>query len=212
MQRRWRFNLLRLRKASDRQPAEAALVALTWAFLAFRPGREPGRPREPLSPWAADEPTVTFATAQPDGRAQLSGCWLRVAVKTRRRPEGQRNFGSPRVRSRRMNTGSCSRPACSGEPAAWLAYDYGARCAWVDYQREAPSDRSSHWPLCERHADTLSVPKGWSRVDRRSPSRGSGSPVGAGLDGEGFEGRDLDGGTSGDEGLFSMSEVCSRIH
>ena len=105
-----------------------------------------------------------------------------------------------------MNTGSCSRPACAGEPAAWLAYDYGARCAWVDYQREAPSDRSSHWPLCERHADTLSVPKGWSRVDRRSPNR-----VGAGLDGEGFEARDLDGGTSDDDSLFSMSEVCSRI-
>ncbi len=111
-----------------------------------------------------------------------------------------------------MNTGYCSRPACAGEPAAWLAYDYRARCAWVDYQREAPSDRSSHWPLCERHADTLSVPKGWSHVDRRSPHGGTVPPVGAGLDGEEFEARDLDGGTSGDGSLFSMSEVCSRIH
>ncbi len=31
-----------------------------------------------------------------------------------------------------MNSGSCSRPACSGQPAAWLAYDYSARCAWID--------------------------------------------------------------------------------
>jgi hypothetical protein len=74
-----------------------------------------------------------------------------------------------------MNTGSCSRPTCSGEPVAWLAYDYSARCAWVDYQPKAPSDRSSHWPLCERHADGLSVPKGWSRVDRRAGARRNGS-------------------------------------
>jgi hypothetical protein len=136
-----------------------------------------------------------------------------------------------------MNTGSCSRPTCSGEPVAWLAYDYKARCAWVDYQPKAPSDRSSHWPLCERHADALSVPKGWSRVDRRAGARRNGTrrtgtgasgtvasgTVGsgtlrsglvaeAGLAGEEFGARDLDGGISEDDSVSPMSEVCSRIH
>jgi hypothetical protein len=70
-----------------------------------------------------------------------------------------------------MNSASCSRPACSGKPAAWLAYDYSARCAWIDDVIDDPAenaaDRSSRWALCARHADTLRVPRGWSRVDRR---------------------------------------------
>jgi hypothetical protein len=71
-----------------------------------------------------------------------------------------------------MNSGSCSRPACSGQPAASLAYDYSARCAWIDDPIDETvggrADRSTRWPLCERHADSLRVPVGWSRVDRRA--------------------------------------------
>ena len=78
----------------------------------------------------------------------------------------------PRVPSRPMNSGSCSRPACSGQPAASLAYDYSARCAWIDDPIDETvggrADRSTRWPLCERHADSLRVPVGWSRVDRRA--------------------------------------------
>lgn len=62
---------------------------------------------------------------------------------------------------------SCARPACSGAPAAWLAYDYEARCAWLDDQLEDGEDHPHHWALCERHADTLRVPRGWFCVDRR---------------------------------------------
>ena len=72
-----------------------------------------------------------------------------------------------------MNSARCARPACSGTPAAWLAYDYDARCAWLDDEAEdadaAERSRPAHaWPLCERHADNLKVPRGWFCVDRRA--------------------------------------------
>jgi len=67
-----------------------------------------------------------------------------------------------------VNTISCARPACPGAPAAWLAYDYEARCAWIDDHSALTIELSHHWPLCERHADTLRVPRGWFCVDRRT--------------------------------------------
>jgi hypothetical protein len=115
-----------------------------------------------------------------------------------------------------MNSASCSRPTCSGKPAAWLAYDYGARCAWIDDpiddSVEGPADRSSRWPLCTHHANTLQVPRGWSRVDRRAPL-GQQSLDGPGFNGPGFNGDnpeadDPDGGGV----VFPVGQVCSRIH
>jgi hypothetical protein len=67
---------------------------------------------------------------------------------------------------------SCARPACPGQPVAWLAYDYDARCAWLDDDPVATNELSHRWPLCERHADNLRVPRGWFCVDRRA--RGGG--------------------------------------
>ena len=66
-----------------------------------------------------------------------------------------------------MNSASCARPGCAIAPAAWLAYDYEARCAWLDDQPDDEKGNVSRWPLCERHADTLRVPRGWFCVDRR---------------------------------------------
>lgn len=76
-----------------------------------------------------------------------------------------------------MTSPSCARPACPGRAAAWLAYDYEARCAWLDDQQGTGEDNSHRWPLCERHADNLRVPRGWFCVDRRS-SRGGQRPDG----------------------------------
>ncbi|MGD0811291.1 MAG: DUF3499 family protein, partial [Acidimicrobiales bacterium] len=66
-----------------------------------------------------------------------------------------------------MNFASCARPGCANAPAAWLAYDYGARCAWLDDQPDDGTGKVGRWPLCERHADNLRVPRGWFCVDRR---------------------------------------------
>jgi len=59
---------------------------------------------------------------------------------------------------------SCSRPACQRNPAATLTYDYGSRVATVDHL--APS-HPMQYDLCTEHTERLSVPKGWSLVDRR---------------------------------------------
>jgi len=131
-----------------------------------------------------------------------------------------------------MNSGSCSRPACSGLPAAWLAYDYSARCAWIDDPIDetvgGPVDRSTRWPLCERHADSLRVPKGWSRVDRRAAALedatvegasyfkagrlGGQKPGAGGADARSRTGSSSPGpddDMSDDDGFFRMSRVCS---
>ncbi len=90
-----------------------------------------------------------------------------------------------------MNPASCARPGCANTPAAWLAYDYSARCAWLDDQPDDGTGKIGRWPLCERHANTLRVPRGWFCVDRRGPdvasdavdldgSLGRGGPNGGG--------------------------------
>ncbi len=59
---------------------------------------------------------------------------------------------------------SCSRPACQRSPAATLTYDYASRVATVDHL--APS-HPMQYDLCAEHTERLSVPNGWSLVDRR---------------------------------------------
>lgn len=59
---------------------------------------------------------------------------------------------------------SCSRPTCGRPASATLTYDYAARSATVDDL--APS-HPMQYDLCATHAERLSVPNGWTMVDRR---------------------------------------------
>lgn len=59
---------------------------------------------------------------------------------------------------------SCSRPACARAPAATLTYDYGSSTATIDHL--APS-HPMQYDLCAEHTERLSVPNGWTLVDRR---------------------------------------------
>jgi len=59
---------------------------------------------------------------------------------------------------------SCSRPTCTRRPAATLTYDYGARTATVDH---LATPHPMQYDLCAAHTDRLSVPNGWTLVDRR---------------------------------------------
>lgn len=61
---------------------------------------------------------------------------------------------------------SCARPACAAPAAATLAYDYAGQTVWVD-PLAVESHPMTH-DLCGRHADTLSVPRGWQLHDRRA--------------------------------------------
>ena len=66
--------------------------------------------------------------------------------------------------SLRPVSASCSRPACQRSPAATLTYDYGSRVATVDHLAPA---HPMQYDLCAEHTERLSVPNGWSLVDRR---------------------------------------------
>jgi len=65
----------------------------------------------------------------------------------------------------------CARPACGGEVAAWLTYDYGQQRVWLDDAQTAGG--GNRWPICSAHANRLRVPLGWVCVDRRTDARGS---------------------------------------
>ncbi|MHB8294192.1 MAG: DUF3499 family protein [Acidimicrobiales bacterium] len=62
----------------------------------------------------------------------------------------------------------CARPDCGLRGVALLAYDYAARAVWLD---DLPGGRPlDRWlsPVCQAHADGLTVPLGWTCEDRRS--------------------------------------------
>jgi hypothetical protein len=60
---------------------------------------------------------------------------------------------------------SCARPDCNQQATATLTYDYVNRSAWLD--RLSPEDNPMTHDLCDRHASSLSVPRGWRLDDRR---------------------------------------------
>jgi hypothetical protein len=59
----------------------------------------------------------------------------------------------------------CARPGCASTATATLAYDYAAGTVWI----EGLSDESHPMThdLCEAHAASLGVPRGWVLQDRR---------------------------------------------
>ena len=47
-----------------------------------------------------------------------------------------------------------------------MTYDYGSRTAWVDDLAAVPLPEG--YDLCAPHAQAFSVPRGWTRSDRRA--------------------------------------------
>lgn len=60
----------------------------------------------------------------------------------------------------------CSRPGCAGGASATMTYDYAASTAWLDDL--AFEHDPNQYDLCPTHAEGLSVPQGWDRIDRRA--------------------------------------------
>jgi hypothetical protein len=67
-----------------------------------------------------------------------------------------------------MDLRHCARPGCGAPAAATMTYEYGSRTVWLDNPGAEP-DPAAAWGLCAPHADTLRVPMGWARDDRRTP-------------------------------------------
>ena len=61
----------------------------------------------------------------------------------------------------------CERPGCGGAASVSYGIDNDQLIVWID---SAPAvDPARAGTLCRRHADALSVPKGWRIDDRRQP-------------------------------------------
>lgn len=61
---------------------------------------------------------------------------------------------------------SCRKTACRWPAAASLSFRYATKEVWLlDLSAEADP---SLYDLCPHHADALTVPQGWTRVDQRA--------------------------------------------
>jgi hypothetical protein len=62
-------------------------------------------------------------------------------------------------------TRSCARPGCGGQATATFGYDYANQTVVLDTL--ADEAHPAVYDVCRRHADSMSVPRGWTLVDRR---------------------------------------------
>ncbi|MEX1217886.1 MAG: DUF3499 family protein [Acidimicrobiales bacterium] len=62
-------------------------------------------------------------------------------------------------------TRSCARPGCGSPAAATFEYNYADSVVFLDALAEEALP--SNYDVCRRHADSMTVPKGWTMVDRR---------------------------------------------
>lgn len=60
----------------------------------------------------------------------------------------------------------CARPDCAAAAATTLIYHYGEATGWLE-QLTDDLNPMNH-DLCDRHADSFSVPRGWQLRDRRA--------------------------------------------
>ena len=63
---------------------------------------------------------------------------------------------------------TCSRAGCRQPATASLSFRYATSQAWLLDLAETPDP--SLYDLCPAHADALTVPRGWERVDQRTPA------------------------------------------
>ncbi|MFT6761438.1 MAG: hypothetical protein ACJAXA_000080 [Candidatus Aldehydirespiratoraceae bacterium] len=65
----------------------------------------------------------------------------------------------------------CSRTGCADAAAITLSYHYGTSQVWIDHL--TPEREPHMYDMCDRHADGLSVMRGWHLDDRRGARRGA---------------------------------------
>jgi hypothetical protein len=120
---------------------------------ARRSADEPADARN-VEPGAA---TVAADDSPPGGvLLQRSGGWPAPDISTQ--------IERPIIANRQ-----CSRSGCSDLAAVTLSYDYGRSQVWIDH---LTPEREPHlYDMCDRHADRLSVMRGWHLDDRRRAHR-----------------------------------------
>jgi hypothetical protein len=63
----------------------------------------------------------------------------------------------------------CARFGCSAVAAATFTFDSSARTVWLDTPAPGAARAGE---LCNRHAQSLTPPRGWQLEDRRGPRSG----------------------------------------
>lgn len=66
---------------------------------------------------------------------------------------------------------TCARPGCAETASSTLSYDYRERSVWLGSLSDEPHPMLHD--LCDDHAGSLSVPRGWTLLDRRPGSIGA---------------------------------------
>lgn len=74
---------------------------------------------------------------------------------------------------------TCGRAGCRWPASATLSFRYETGQVWL--MDLAPEPHPSLYDLCPHHADTLTVPRGWERVDERSHREAVREPAGRDL-------------------------------
>jgi hypothetical protein len=75
---------------------------------------------------------------------------------------------------------TCGRTGCRWPAAASLSFRYGTGQVWLLDLSDEPDP--ALYDLCPHHADMLTVPRGWERVDQRAPLAAVSEPAGRDLD------------------------------
>lgn len=75
---------------------------------------------------------------------------------------------------------SCGRAGCCWPAAASLSFRYDTRQVWLQDLSAEPDP--ALYDLCPHHADALTVPRGWERVDERHAGAVVAEPAGRDLD------------------------------
>ena len=106
---------------------------------------------------------MCFARTPSARRAVARSPWLTAYLYTSSRERWSRYWpiGTIVVLVRKL----CERPGCAGLAEVSYGIDKAQLLVWVD-NRVVP-DRELAGRLCRRHADALSVPRGWTIDDRR---------------------------------------------
>lgn len=71
---------------------------------------------------------------------------------------------------------TCAKTACRWPAAATLSYRYATRQVWL---QDLGEDHPATHDLCPHHAAALTVPRGWTLVDHRSPQEAVREPSAA---------------------------------
>lgn len=68
----------------------------------------------------------------------------------------------------------CGKPGCTAPAAASLSFRYATSEVWI---LDLAEPHPSRYDLCRPHAEQLTVPRGWERVDERTASVESIAPA-----------------------------------